>query len=160
MRWNDADQWIYSDQVVHPPIIDDETFTPGPGTCSPRAGTRHGRAQAAPLPAPYVLRGVLFCGICDRKMQGHWTNEAAYYRCRFPTEYALANKVDHPRNVYLREDAASSRTLDAWLASKFAPHRLTDTIDELTAAQPTTTGSRRRPPPTHARQDRRLRRAS
>lgn len=38
-------------------------------------------------------------------MQGHWINSAPYYRCRFPAEYALANKLDHPRNVYLREDA-------------------------------------------------------
>jgi hypothetical protein len=26
MRWNDADQWIYSNEIVHPPIIDDEIF--------------------------------------------------------------------------------------------------------------------------------------
>jgi site-specific DNA recombinase len=26
MRWNEAGQWIYSDQVVHPPVIDAETF--------------------------------------------------------------------------------------------------------------------------------------
>jgi hypothetical protein len=26
MRWNDDAKWIYSDHVVHPPIIDDQTF--------------------------------------------------------------------------------------------------------------------------------------
>lgn len=26
MRWNDDSKWIYSDQVVHPPIIDDQIF--------------------------------------------------------------------------------------------------------------------------------------
>src|SRR5205085_1076577 len=26
MRWNDEGQWIFSDQIVHPPIIDTETF--------------------------------------------------------------------------------------------------------------------------------------
>ena len=37
-------------------------------------------------------------------MQGHWINSAPYYRCRLPAEYAPANKLDHPRNVYLREE--------------------------------------------------------
>ena len=32
-------------------------------------------------------------------MQGHWANQMAYYRCRFPAEYALANQIDHPLNV-------------------------------------------------------------
>jgi hypothetical protein len=35
-------------------------------------------------------------------MQGHWVNAQSYYRCRYPAEYAIANKIDHPRNVYLR----------------------------------------------------------
>jgi hypothetical protein len=27
----------------------------------------------------------------------------AYYRCRFPDQYAMANRLAHPRNVYPRE---------------------------------------------------------
>ena len=66
-------------------------------------------------------------------MQGHWANNATYYRCRFPNEYALANRVHHPLNVTLRQDAVLD-PLDTWLARKFAPHRLPATIDELAAA--------------------------
>jgi site-specific DNA recombinase len=66
-------------------------------------------------------------------MQGHWANAAPYYRCRFPAEYALANKLDHPLNVTLRQDALLP-PLDEWLASKFEPPNLADTIDELLAA--------------------------
>jgi site-specific DNA recombinase len=66
-------------------------------------------------------------------MQGHWANAAPYYRCRFPSEYALANRLRHPLNVTLRQDALLD-TLDRWLASKFAPHHLPATIDELAAA--------------------------
>jgi hypothetical protein len=51
----------------------------------------------------YYFRGQLRCGLCDRKMQGQRSNGEAYYRCRYAQEYALANTVDHPRNVYLRE---------------------------------------------------------
>jgi site-specific DNA recombinase len=74
-------------------------------------------------------------------MQAHWANELAYYRCRFPgpAEYALANKVDHPRNVFVQERDVIPQ-LDAWLAREFAPHRLPETIDDLTAAQTDATG--------------------
>jgi site-specific DNA recombinase len=83
---------------------------------------------------PYVLRGMVYCGVCDRRMQGHWANEESYYRCRFPQEYALANKIRHPRNVYLRE-AAVLEPLDGWLAQVFAPSRLTQTLHELAQSQ-------------------------
>ncbi|MGR6320690.1 hypothetical protein Q2K19_22350 [Micromonospora soli] len=55
--------------------------------------------------------------------------------CHFPHEYALANQVPHPRNVYLREDALTD-PLDTWLASAFTPHRIEQTITALADAQP------------------------
>jgi hypothetical protein len=48
--------------------------------------------------------GLMQCGICGRRVQGSWNNGRAYYRCRFPAEYAIA-KYKHPKTVYLREDA-------------------------------------------------------
>ncbi len=69
---------------------------------------------------PYALRGCMWCGLCDRRMQSHWVNGAPYYRCRFPTEYALANHVEHPLSVSLREDAIIGQ-VDGWLAREFAP---------------------------------------
>ncbi|WP_255509146.1 hypothetical protein [Micromonospora sp. A202] len=68
-------------------------------------------------------------------MQGQYDHGDAYYRCRFPQEYALANQVPHPRNVYLREDALTD-PLDTWLASAFAPHRIQQTITAMADAQP------------------------
>jgi site-specific DNA recombinase len=59
--------------------------------------------------ASNAFTGALFCGVCDRRMQGHWINAAPYYRCRFPEQYALASKISHPRNVYLRQDAFDAR---------------------------------------------------
>lgn len=50
-----------------------------------------------------VLRGLLFCGICQRRMQGSCNNEQVCYRAMFPAEYARTNQVHHPRGVYLRE---------------------------------------------------------
>jgi site-specific DNA recombinase len=131
-RWNDQDRWIVSDNMVHPPIVTEDTFTRAQQFLTVRAQAsgpreRFGRRHV------YVLGGRFLCGLCDRKMQAHWANDAAYYRCRFPAEYALANKVDHPRNVFVRERDVVPE-LDAWLAREFAPHRLAQTIDDLTAA--------------------------
>ncbi|QHC24605.1 hypothetical protein [Streptomyces sp. GS7] len=66
-------------------------------------------------------------------MQAQWSHGDASYRCRFPEEYALANRIHHPRNVYLREKWITS-TLDDWLTTVFQPHRLDDTLDHMAAA--------------------------
>jgi hypothetical protein len=81
-----------------------------------------------------LFRGFLVCGLCDRRMQGHWLREAAYYRCRCPDEYAIASKLAHPRNVYLREDQLVE-PLDDWLLTTLAPHNLEATIDAMFASQ-------------------------
>ena len=67
-------------------------------------------------------------------MQGQYSNHGSYYRCRYPKEYALASHVRHPGNVYLRE-ADILPAIDKWLSVIFAPHRLTQTIREMQAAQ-------------------------
>ncbi|HEU5305720.1 MAG TPA: recombinase family protein, partial [Acidimicrobiia bacterium] len=68
-----------------------------------------------------------------RKMGAQHNHGHAYYRCRYPTEYARTNDVDHPRTVYLRE-ADVVPELDAWLARIFDPERLDETCAELAAA--------------------------
>jgi site-specific DNA recombinase len=133
MRWNDAGQWIYSDQIAHQPIIDDHTFRHAQRVLASRRLATGPRERLHTRHA-YVLGGRLVCGVCDRKMQSHWANELAYYRCRFPAEYALANRIAHPRNVLVREDEVLPE-LDAWLAGQFAPDRIEEVIEEMTAAQ-------------------------
>ncbi|WP_218671136.1 zinc ribbon domain-containing protein [Microbispora sp. GKU 823] len=107
-RWNSRDQWVWSDRLTHEPLVNPEDFEQAQAILASR-----GRGPTAhrphPTRRPYALRGVLFCGYCDRRMQGNWNNDQAYYRCRYPAEYALANDVDHPKVVYLREaDVARS----------------------------------------------------
>ncbi|MFI0411931.1 recombinase family protein [Actinomadura sp. 3N508] len=131
--WNTPDQWVWSNDIVNPPIIDEETFRAAQELLAARG---HGPARHKPHRARhlYMLRGILHCGICHRKMEGSWNNGAPYYRCRFPEEYALVNKIMHPRNVYLRESVLLPR-LDRWLGRYFAPHRRADTIAAIAAAQ-------------------------
>jgi site-specific DNA recombinase len=60
-------------------------------------------------------------------MQGTSNHEANHYRCKFPAEYALANKIDHPKAAYVRESAIMPK-LDEWLAQLFDPEHLDSTI--------------------------------
>jgi site-specific DNA recombinase len=133
MRWNPADQWVWSDTVAHQPLVSVADFE-----AAQRIRVQHGGGcktkERAHVVRTYVLRGRLYCGICGRKMQGQYSNGGPYYRCRYPSEYALANHVQHPRNVYLREHDIMPH-LDHWLLRAFSPHRLTDTVDRLRAAQ-------------------------
>ncbi|MFD9908835.1 recombinase family protein, partial [Streptomyces sp. NPDC059063] len=121
LRWNPKEAWIYSEHPAHPPLITGKVFNAvqarlasrGPASSGREVRTRH----------PYALRGRIFHAQCERRMQGNWTHNRAHYRCRFPTEYALANRLDHPVTVQLREDAVLP-PLDHWLAQAFAPDHL------------------------------------
>ena len=84
---------------------------------------------------PYALRGIIRCAICGRKMQGAWSRGRAQYRCQFPGEYAIANKIEHPLAVYLREDAILD-PLDAWLAMTLAPARLREAMAQIDDLEP------------------------
>lgn len=74
-------------------------------------------------------------------MRSHWVNDAPYYRCRFPNAYALANRVEHPLNVNLREDAVIGH-VDRWLDREFA--RTVSLRSSATSAKPASRRSPRR----------------
>jgi site-specific DNA recombinase len=128
MRWNPADRWLFSERIAHSPIISREEF----GQAQAILAGRGSRTAHKPhrRPRVYALRGVLLCGRCDRRMTGNWNNDQAYYRCRFPSEYALANRVDHPKTVYLRE-ADIINHLDTWLGQTVDPSNLDATLTQL-----------------------------
>ena len=121
LKRNPASQWVWSEKSVHEPIVDTETFT---------ATERKPRRS----PRPYVLRGLLYCGVCTRRMEGSWNNGRPHYRCKFPVEYAVANKIDHPRTVYVREDQILAE-MDPWICQIFAPANLRHTIEALLDAR-------------------------
>jgi len=137
LRWNATDKWVWSDKMVHPAIIEWEDWEQVQVLLHERASdpAKHKPHRSEHR---YALRGCLRCGVCDRRMQGHWVHQSAYYRCRFAADYALANKVEHPLNVDLREDAILGR-MDHWLAKELAPHRMGETIRGLVDSQEVTT---------------------
>ncbi|WP_189129395.1 recombinase family protein [Wenjunlia tyrosinilytica] len=107
--------------LVSPPIVAPEVFD-RVQLMFDRRRTRPAAGEA-PAGRPYILRGLVRCARCNRLMQGTWNNGEPYYRCRFPAEYASANRIDHPRNVYLREQAVLG-PLTSWLRTSCSPRRL------------------------------------
>jgi hypothetical protein len=79
----------------------------------------------------YVLRGLLRCGVCQRKMAGEMVRKNAYYRCAARTP-ALA---DHPITVNLREDVIVE-ALNRWIGRLFHPDNVDQTAAELFGSQP------------------------
>jgi site-specific DNA recombinase len=131
MRWNKSDQWVWSEYQVHEVIVSVEEFEKAQQIRRTRAhGTYTKRGN--PTRRPYMFRGRLHCGICDRKMQGNWNNNQAYYRCRFPDQYAMVNNLDHPKVVYLRE-AEVIGPIEDWLTTAFSPARIKQAIDRAIA---------------------------
>ncbi|GAA0917755.1 recombinase family protein [Nonomuraea longicatena] len=133
LKWNSDEQWVWSEAVVHEPLVDPETFARTQAMLSAK-GRPATQRKPRRTPHPYVLRHLLRCGVCQRRMEGTWNNGRAHYRCKFPVEYALANKIEHPRTVYVREDHVLAE-LDPWLGRIFAPAALEQTVHALLAAQ-------------------------
>ena len=129
MRWNDSAQWVWSEQPAHPALISRETFDAVQRHIASRTRPRPVRKPRA-TPRPYLLRGRLRCGLCERCMQGHWVHQEAYYRCRYPAQYAIATSMRHPKSVYLRQ-ADLLPPLDRWIAKLFDPANLDTTCAQL-----------------------------
>ena len=125
--------WIWSPDIVHEPLITPEQYEQTQAALA-LAGKRAGTRKPHRSRHSYVLHGLVHCAACQRRMQGHWANAEPYYRCRYPAEYALANTITQPRNVYLRESAVLP-ALDAWLAQALSPPHLTVTIEAMADAQ-------------------------
>jgi hypothetical protein len=99
----------------------------GHGPAQPRAAPGGGSSPAAAANA----RNAAITGSCraggsapssrERPMQGHWANNAPYYRCRLPAPFARQNRILAPaqpvthvpgraeRNAHLTGDLAESR---------------------------------------------------
>ncbi len=63
-----------------------------------------------------------------------WNHDRAHYRCVLAAEYALANDIDHPKSVYVRESAIVGE-LDQWIAGLFDPASIDATCAQLAEAQ-------------------------
>ncbi len=126
MRWNDPSAWVWSERVMHPAIIDTDTFAAAQEMF---AGAQRTTVRRERTRHPYLLSGLMRCGLCDRRMQGSWNHGHAYYRCQFREEYALADG-EHPKTIYIQERAIVPG-LDEWIGTLFADEHIEATCNTL-----------------------------
>jgi len=130
MRWNDHDQWIWSEQQTHEPLITMEEFEAVQRIF--RGANRSAVRREKTKRGPYILSGMMRCGVCGRRMQGSWNHNQPYYRCKFPAEYAITEQ-QHPKTIYIKETAITP-SIDRWLAQLFDDDHIDDTCAALEAA--------------------------
>ncbi|MCA2207710.1 recombinase family protein [Nocardia rosealba] len=133
LTWNPKSQWVFSDQPAHEPLIDRSVFDAVQLRLASRGPRSTGRATQR-RKHPYAFKGLISHESCGRLMQGTWNHDKAHYRCRYPSEYAIANQIDHQLSVYIREDELTGQ-LDHWLAQIFRPEQVEESLVTLESAQ-------------------------
>ena len=123
MRWQNTADWIESPST-HKALVDDETAK----AAIERFGRRPERPRQRTSKHPYVLRGILHCNICGRKLQGSarpTKNGPAriLYRCEFGKSRSAPVGLDHPSTFYVREESIVE-VLDKWLSEIVTPESL------------------------------------
>ena len=107
MRWNDASDWVWSQDRAHEPLVSVENFQ------AAQAMFASAKRAARRTPAEgrnYQLAGLMRCGRCGRRMQGQWNHGKAYYRCEFTAAYPVKPVAlpAHTKSVYVKEEAVVS----------------------------------------------------
>jgi len=126
LRWRPEEEWVRPNERTHEALIDDETYAAARGRLASSPGRERKPRQSRHA---YVLRGMLFCSVCGRRMEGAWranrTNGSGrvLYRCVVKQNRALAEMENHPSSLYVREEAVLGR-LDQWIASLTSPEAL------------------------------------
>jgi site-specific DNA recombinase len=155
------DQWIWSDQPAHPPIITRPMFDAAQAIATGhRTAGDHPDASPQPLARrTYALRGRVRHRTCQRRMCGttrtsprYWAEgpdySNTYYKCTHDSDnpkHAAAHP-DHPRTVTVREDVLVDIIRDGLARHMFGPdrHALLTAQIPASAAQATEQRDRQR----------------
>jgi site-specific DNA recombinase len=97
LRWNPAHDWVISKKMAHAGLVSEADFVAA-------QAVRAARPTSDGATRTYLLAGLLRCRLCGRRMDAHWVNDRPGYRCRHGHTSAKRPAVDHPKNLYLRED--------------------------------------------------------
>ncbi len=128
--WDRRRRWIVSVEMFTAAQLMRRTKNAG-GLATARKAERGKRRERR----TYVLRGMVRCGVCHRRMAGEMVRRNTFYRCASrtmaPGSLALA---DHPATVNLREDALLA-ALNGWIGELFMPENVDRTVAELVGAQ-------------------------
>jgi DNA invertase Pin-like site-specific DNA recombinase len=123
-RWNPEEAWQWSREPAHPALVsrDDweaaqNVFTAGERRSQPQRHRKH----------DYMLKGMVTCNDCGRKLVANTVRGTLLYQCRMKTEYP---GLEHPKSLSVREDHLLP-TIDNWLGQLFDPDHIDGTISSL-----------------------------
>jgi len=125
-----AAEWAVSDAVSHPALVSEADFVAV-------QGLRVKRECKAGATRTYMLAGLVQCRLCARRMDSHWVNDRAGYRCRHGYNSSRTRPPDAPRNLYVREDLLLSRLVRDLAADRSRPEAdveprvMKDVVDHL-----------------------------
>jgi hypothetical protein len=123
--------WIWSNQPVHPAIITLEEHRLALARYKTEPGSSHGRRFTE---RPYRARGLVRCALCNRKMNSHWLRNKPGYRCVYGADYVLPMDSEHPKSVYLSESSFIA-PLGEWLTGLFDGDHLYSTCELLASVE-------------------------
>jgi len=142
-RRNPPQAWVWSPKPTHPAIVPRELLEQAATVGRHRVGSRdRGGANLAhpDTRRSYLLRSMVVCAHCDRRMRGRTINQRryTYYTCR-PAEAhgprARQLWPDHPPSIAVREDYLLDGILDFFAKSIFHPERHQRLADQLATVQ-------------------------
>ncbi|MBT8240920.1 MAG: recombinase family protein, partial [Acidimicrobiia bacterium] len=133
-RWNQTKDWQWSRQPAHQALVSEDNwqavqdiFTAGTRSSAPKRQRSH----------DYLLKGMITCNTCGRKLIANSVRGRLQYRCRMKDEYP---GIDHPRSLSVREDHLLP-AIDQWLGQLFDTNHIDDTISALANADLNDTNS-------------------
>ncbi|MDQ7911159.1 recombinase family protein [Phytohabitans sp. ZYX-F-186] len=127
-RPNPVEQWVWSQQPTHPPLITLNMYRQAQKMSSDHQGSRTtGSANSHPATQhTYLYRGLLRCGYCGWRMHGTHANGLIYYKCRGPRNSAgKPRNPEHPATLCIREDALTPAIANLIATRIFGPERQT-----------------------------------
>jgi len=136
-----SDRIVRSRLPAHPAIVSVEMFTET--QLRRRSHAAGGNRERAKLERtrttgtrPYLLRGMVRCALCSRRMQGAVIRKhETYYRCLARTlAPGAAALADHPRTVNLGEYDVLE-PLNEWIGHLFDRRNVDRTVAALVASQ-------------------------
>lgn len=96
-QWNTPHQWVISTRPSHPALVSEADFVAV-------QAIRAVRPTSDTDTRTYLLAGLLRCGVCQRRMDSHWTHGRPGYRCRHGHTSTRHRNPNQPKNIYVRED--------------------------------------------------------
>ena len=124
-RHNLPEQWVWSDEPGHPPVISRQEYEQVQAKAAQNARSRRNDATGGPprKKTEYLFRGRLVCGCCGLRMWGSRPVHP-YYRCLISHQRGANIPPEHPRTVNLGEGILLEATTAFLAQAVYGPDRL------------------------------------